>query len=197
MSHYYTDNCNLPSDRKRFDYHFDNEVFQFVTDNGVFSKTAVDFGSRLLIENVYRRNLGSRMLDLGCGYGPIGIIIKKFNSDLEVEAVDVNSRAVSLMEENCTINKTDIKVFLCEDIITLKNCFDSITLNPPVRAGKSVIFSLYEKAYQKLNSGGSLYIVLQKKQGALSSKAKLETLFDKVEILDRAAGYYVIAGHKN
>lgn len=197
MSHYYTDNANLPSEKKKFDYHFDNEVFHFVTDNGVFSKTAVDFGSRLLIENVYKRHLGSRFLDLGCGYGPIGIIVKKFNPELEVQAVDVNSRAVSLMEENCALNKTDIKVFLCEDIITLQNCFDSITLNPPVRAGKCVIFSLYEKAYEKLNSGGSLYIVLQKKQGAMSSKAKLETLFDKVEVLDHDGGYFVIAGHKN
>ena len=191
MNHYYTDNKDLNSERKEFEYYFDNEVFRFTTDNGVFSKDNVDYGSYILIKTIYKNELGKSLLDLGSGYGPIGIILKRFNPDLDVEMVDVNSRAVELASLNCKNNETDIKVHLCEDILELENQFDTIVLNPPIRAGKAVIYSLYEKAKQKLNENGHLYIVIRKAQGAMSSKKKLETLFDKVELINRDSGYLV------
>lgn len=195
MTHYYTDNNDLSSNRKEFDYYFDNEVFRFTTDNGVFSKRGVDYGSYILIKSIYKFNLGDSFLDLGSGYGPIGIIIKRFNPELSVEMVDVNSRAVELSILNAKNNKTDIKVNLCEDILELDHNFDTISLNPPVRAGKTVIYSLYEKASKKLNDGGHLYIVIRKAQGARSSIIKLETLFKVVEIIDKDGGYYIIDCH--
>ncbi|MBR3252317.1 MAG: methyltransferase, partial [Erysipelotrichaceae bacterium] len=117
MTHYYTDNKDLSSDQKEFAYYFDNEVFRFTTDNGVFSKKSVDYGSYILVKSIYKKDLGSTLLDLGSGYGPIGIILKRFNPDLEVEMVDVNSRAVKLCELNNSNNATDIKVHLCDDIL--------------------------------------------------------------------------------
>ena len=195
MTHYYTDNKNLVSDRKEFIYYFDNENFCFTTDNGVFSKRNVDFGSYLLIKNTYKLDLGKSLLDLGCGYGPIGIIIKHFNPEIEVEMVDVNSRAIELAELNCSRNKVNIKVTLTEDILTLDHNFDTIVLNPPIRAGKKVIYDLYAKSKDKLNDLGSLYIVIAKKQGANSSKKQLETLFKEVEVIDSDNGYQVIRAH--
>ena len=177
MTHYYTDNNDLPSKQREFDYYFDNETFRFTTDNGVLSKKNIDYGSYLLIKNVYLRNLGSSLLDLGSGYGPIGIIIKHFNPELDVEMVDVNSRAIELAVLNCERNKVNIKVHLCEDILSLDHSFDTISLNPPIRAGKAIIYGLYEKASKKLNDGGHLYVVIRKAQGAPSSISKLETLF--------------------
>lgn len=191
MSHYYTDNKELDSHKEQFEYYFDNEVFRFTTDIGVFSKENVDYGSYVLLKTVYRNNLGKKLLDLGSGYGPIGIILKRFNPELDVEMVDVNSRAVELAILNCKNNETDIKVHLCEDILELENQFDTIVLNPPIRAGKAVIYSLYEKAKEKLNEDGHLYIVIRKAQGAMSSKKKLETLFNKVELINRDSGYLV------
>jgi 16S rRNA (guanine1207-N2)-methyltransferase len=191
MSHYYTDNKELDSHKEQFEYYFDNEVFRFTTDIGVFSKENVDYGSYVLLKTVYRNNLGKKLLDLGSGYGPIGIILKRFNPELDVEMVDVNSRAVELAILNCKNNETDIKVHLCEDILELENQFDTIVLNPPIRAGKAVIYSLYEKAKEKLNENGHLYIVIRKAQGAMSSKKKLETLFNKVELINRDSGYLV------
>ncbi|MBR5754326.1 MAG: methyltransferase, partial [Erysipelotrichaceae bacterium] len=94
MNHYYTDNKDLHSERKEFTYYFDNEVFRFTTDNGVFSKEGVDYGSYILIRTVYKRDLGSSLLDLGSGYGPIGIVLKRFQPQLQVEMAEVNSRAV-------------------------------------------------------------------------------------------------------
>lgn len=196
MSHYYTDNSQLASSPRSFDYYFDNEKFIFTTDNGVFCKENVDYGSYLLIKNTFRQALGNRLLDLGCGWGPVGIIIKRFNPDIEVTAVDVNSRAVQLTNLNAVQNKTLIKACLCTDILTLNLLFDSIILNPPIRAGKVVIYDLYDKAYHTLRENGSLYIVIQKKQGASSSVDKLSELFKTVTILDREGGYWVIQAIK-
>lgn len=196
MSHYYTDNSQLASNPRSFDYYFDNEKFIFTTDNGVFCKENVDYGSYLLIKNTFRQALGNRLLDLGCGWGPVGIIIKRFNPDIEVTAVDVNSRAVQLTNLNAVQNKTLIKACLCTDILTLNLLFDSIILNPPIRAGKVVIYDLYDKAYHTLRENGSLYIVIQKKQGASSSVNKLSKLFKTVTVLDREGGYWVIQAIK-
>lgn len=196
MSHYYTDNSQLASNPRSFDYYFDNEKFIFTTDNGVFCKENVDYGSYLLIKNTFRQALGNRLLDLGCGWGPVGIIIKRFNPDIEVTAVDVNSRAVQLTNLNAVQNKTLIKACLCTDILNLNLLFDSIILNPPIRAGKVVIYDLYDKAYHTLRENGSLYIVIQKKQGASSSVNKLSELFKTVTVLDREGGYWVIQAIK-
>ncbi len=196
MSHYYTDNSQLASNPRSFDYYFDNEKFIFTTDNGVFCKENVDYGSYLLIKNTFRQALGNRLLDLGCGWGPVGIIIKRFNPDIEVTAVDVNLRAVQLTNLNAVQNKTLIKACLCTDILTLNLLFDSIILNPPIRAGKVVIYDLYDKAYHTLRENGSLYIVIQKKQGASSSVNKLSELFKTVTVLDREGGYWVIQAIK-
>ena len=192
MNHYYTDNKDLNSERKEFEYYFDNEVFRFTTDNGVFSKKSVDYGSYIIVKSIYRKDLGSTLLDLGSGYGPIGIILKRFHPELEVEMVDVNSRAVQLCELNNSNNSTDIKVHLCDDIEKLDHKFDTIVLNPPIRAGKAVIYSLYEKSKKMLNEHGHLYIVIRKAQGAASSMKKLETLFTTVRTIERDSGYLVI-----
>ena len=195
MTHYYTDNNNLPSNTREFDYYFDNEVFCFTTDNGVFSKGGVDYGSYILLKTIYKTNLGKSLLDLGSGYGPIGIILKRFNPELEVEMVDINSRATKLAQLNSKKNKTDIKVHLTENILELENNFDTITLNPPIRAGKKVIYDLYAKSKDKLNEDGHLYIVIRKAQGANSSIKELETLFKTVTVINKDSGYYIIDSH--
>ena len=196
MAHYFTDNKDLESDPKDFDYQFENEKFIFTTDNGVFSKKEIDYGSYLLIKTVYKEKLGKTLLDLGSGYGPIGIIIKRFNPSLEVDAVDVNSRATDLNKLNSSRNNTEITVHLCDDIETLNKTFDTITLNPPIRAGKKIIYSLYLKSHAILNDGGSLYIVIRKKQGADTSFRELKGYFKVVEVIARSKGYEVIKASK-
>ena len=195
MAHYFTENSNLASNKKDFDYYFNNEVFRFTTDNGVFSKANVDYGSYILIKTIYSLDLGKSLLDLGSGYGPIGIILSRFHLETKTEMVEVNSRAVELSVLNAKNNNVDIKVHLCEDILELDHNFDTITLNPPIRAGKAVIYSLYEKSSMKLNENGHLYIVIRKAQGANSSIKKLETLFKEVVVIDSDGGYQVIAAH--
>ena len=192
MNHYYTDNKDLDSKQIEFDYYFDNEVFRFTTDNGVFSKNNVDYGSYILIKTIYQKQLGESLLDYGSGYGPIGIILKHFNPELEVDMVDVNSRANDLAKLNCEKNQLDINVHLCEDIGSLGKKFDTVVLNPPIRAGKKVIYEMYHKAKEVLKEDGHFYIVIRKVQGANTSIAELETLFEHVVIINKSKGYYVI-----
>ena len=196
MAHYFTDNSSLRSSPKEHDYYFDNERFIFTTDIGVFSKKDIDRGSELLIKSVYLKDLGKSCLDLGCGYGPIGIIVKRFNPNIKMDGVDVNSRAIDLAKLNSNNNKTDISFFLCDDILSLNTKYDTILLNPPIRAGKKVIYGLYEKAHKILNDVGSLYIVIRKKQGADTSYKKLKDLFNEVNIIAKAKGYEVIQAIK-
>jgi len=191
MTHYYTDNSNLVSNKTQFNYSFNNENFIFTTDNGVFSKKDIDYGSYLLIQNIYSLNNIKEFLDLGSGYGPIGIIYKRFNPDTNVTMVDINSRAIELSILNSEINKTKTNVIKTDDILTLNNKFDVVALNPPIRTGKENIYSLYEKSYEVLNDNGSLYIVIQKKQGAQSSFNKLKDLFKEVKLIDRSHGYHI------
>lgn len=197
MIHYYTDNKDLASNRSQFEYYFGNELFCFATDNGVFSKENVDYGSYILTKTICSLNLGKSLLDLGSGYGPIGIILKRFNPEVEIEMAEVNSRAVELSKINCLKNKTDIKVHLTDDITTLDHKFDTIVLNPPIRAGKAIMYDLYEKSKQMLNNNGHFYIVIKKAHGAMSSKSKLETLFENVEIINKDSGYLVIDSYNN
>lgn len=196
MTHYFTDNKDLVSKPKDFSIVFDNETFHFQTDTGVFSKDGLDFGSYVLIKNTYKRDLGQHVLDLGCGYGPVGIIIQRFQS-VDVTAVDINSRAVDLTVLNANKNQVDIHAYKCDDLATLNMSFDSIIFNPPIRSGKANIFSLYQKSYDCLKAGGSLYIVINKKHGANSSFKKLIELFSNARVLDTVKGFQVIQAVKS
>ena len=196
MSHYFTDNKDLDSNRQEFNYKFDNEEFVFTSDRGVFSKDGVDYGSYLLLKCVYQKPLGSKILDLGCGYGVIGIILSRYNPFSDIDLVDVNSRAIELAILNGKKNNVKIDVFQTDDIRSLNNIYSTITLNPPIRAGKVVMFSLYERAHECLEKGGKLYIVIQKKHGANSSYEKLKDLFDEVTILDKINGHGLIEAVK-
>ena len=196
MTHYYTDNSMLKSEKKEFKYTFDNEEFIFTSDHGFFSKDSVDYGSYLLIKCVYQLSLGENILDLGCGYGVVVIILARFHKYSTIDLVDVNSRAIELSRLNALKNNVSINLYQTDDISTINRQYDSIILNPPIRAGKVVIFGLYEKAYQCLKDGGHLYIVILKKHGAKSSLNKLKELFNEVKVLDRIDQHWLIEATK-
>lgn len=196
MSHYFINDPDLVSKRKQITYHFKDEKFIFTTDNGVFSKNEVDRGSNALIQTVSSFDLGKSILDLGCGYGVIGIVIKRLFNKANVCLVDINDRAISLAKDNADLNHTEVTVFKSEDITTLNKTFDSILLNPPIRAGKRVIYGLYESSYKCLNKGGKLYIVIQKKHGSESSITELKKLFSEVKVISRKSGYQIIESIK-
>lgn len=195
MEHYYSQNPNTPHDVGEIDYRIGGRLLRFYTDSGVFSKKRVDFGSSLLIESVPR--VSGNLLDIGCGYGVIGISLAVLNPDLRVTMIDINERAVELANRNIHLNNANNASALQSDgFANISGKFDAIVTNPPIRAGKKVIYPIFEDSINYLNDGGSIYIVIQKKQGANSAAAKLEAVYGNYEVINKDAGYWIIKSSK-
>lgn len=195
MSQYFDKNPETNKEIYKFGWNIGEYKFYFNTSNSVFSKNGLDFGSMLLIETVIKENIDfkGRILDLGCGYGPIGIILGKKIDNSQITMVDINERALELANINAKENKVENKVKTINraQFENIDETYDMVVTNPPIRAGKDVVFSFYEKAYSLLNSGGKLYVVIQKKQGAPSTKEKLGTLFNNCEVANKKSGYFI------
>lgn len=205
MAHYYDSMPDTPSERKMVEYRANGLNFRFVTDTDVFSRNDIDKGSDLLmnsvIEDIKKRGArkGERLLDLGCGYGVVGIVMKSVFMAFDVTQVDVNSRAVSLARENAERNNVKISKCVQSDILASlgeDDIFDIVMTNPPVRAGKQTVFAFYDQAYAHMAPGGELYAVLQRKQGAPSTEKKLMELFGNCESIAISGGYRVMKAVK-
>ena len=199
MSHYFINDESLSHNERVINYEIGGVKFTLTTDSGVFSKSELDEGTRLLIETLAPLPLGKRLLDLGCGYGPIGLSLAKLNPSLdEIICSDVNTRALALCERNAdTLALSHRVTCLQSDIyVEIEGQFDSIVSNPPIRAGKKVTYAIYIGAKDHLIDGGSLYIVIRKQQGAPSVMKFLEQEFGNVEVLARKKGFYVLKATK-
>ena len=163
----------------------------FMTDAGVFSKGELDAGSRLLLDAL--PDLSGDVLDLGCGWGAIGVAIARANRDARVVMADVNHRALDLCRANCSRNGVTAEVIESDGMAAvLGRRFDAIVTNPPIRAGKQVIYRMFADAAVSLKAGGALYLVIRKQQGAESCVKYLKTLYHEVEKLDKSAGFWVL-----
>ncbi len=197
MSHYYLNDQSLDHNIKTYDVTIKKTTLRLHTDLGVFSKDALDYGTRFLLETIEINDQIQTIIDMGCGYGPIGLYMAKTYPNTIVYMRDVNLRAVELALKNQAENKIkNVNIsagFLFED---LKVEADMILSNPPIRAGKQTIFKLYEDAHTSLKQGGLLAVVIQKKQGAPSTFDKLTSLFTTCKVLDKSKGYWVIQAQK-
>ena len=202
MSHYFSEVQDVKSVKKIINYEIKNEKFEFLTDNGVFSKTKVDFGTDVMLRTFLNENKkleNIRILDIGCGYGVVSVVVKRFFEKAKILSTDVNERALELTKKNIQKNnRTDDfevrKSFVFDNI---SENFDMILSNPPIRAGKQVIFEIYEKSFFHLNKNGKFYCVIQTKHGAKSTKKKLEELFGNCTTLVIEAGYRIFRCVKN
>ncbi|MFG6117299.1 class I SAM-dependent methyltransferase [Halobacillus sp. MO56] len=196
--HYYSNKTDAPSEERTWEYTLKGETLRFTTDNAVFSKKEIDFGSRVLIEAFEAPEVDGGFLDLGCGYGPIGLTLAKVHPGRKVYMVDINERAVELSRKNAEQN--DISNVVVEVSDRLSNVqditFAAVLTNPPIRAGKKVVHAMFEDAYRSLVDKGELWVVIQKKQGAPSARKKLEELFSEVEVVDKQKRYYIFRAKK-
>ncbi|TYR78511.1 class I SAM-dependent methyltransferase [Priestia megaterium] len=196
--HYFSNTPSSDSEEEHFTFQLRGHSFSFTSDQGVFSKKEIDFGSRVLIEAFQLTECDGPVLDMGCGYGPIGLSIAKDYPNRTVHMVDVNERALLLAEKNARANQiSNVRIYksACYEGIEAKG-FAAILTNPPIRAGKKVVHEILEGAYTHLADGGELWVVIQKKQGAPSAIAKLESLFKEVEVVEKKKGYYIICAKK-
>ena len=192
MSHYFINDENLVSNIQEFSVSIQNCLFHFKTDNGVFSKKELDFGSKLLIETVLKENIQGEVLDLGCGYGAIGILISKLKNCL-VDMIDLNKRALYLANLNSVANKClKTNVFYSDSFSLVKKKYDVIISNPPIRIGKVKLYNIFRDAKKFLKENGIIYLVIRKEQGAKSFMKDFSKLY-RIEVLNKRKGFYIIS----
>lgn len=191
--HYF---ARRPSSKPRFGLlkvHLRGRFFEFLTASGVFSKTHVDLGTRLLIESMILPKSGC-VLDLGCGYGAVGVVAAVSNPRLSVVMVDINERAVRLAKENAKRNGAANVRFGCGFLYepVKDTCFEAILSNPPMSAGMKIIHPIIEQAPQHLAKSGVFQMVVRSKIGGKTLMQKIADTFGNVEVLARQSGYRVL-----
>ena len=198
MSQYFDNVEGLGHEDLDMEFTLLGEHYHLKSDSGIFSKDGLDDGTRLLLETIAKADLGLKILDLGCGAGPIGLILAHLDPKRFLTLSDVNLRALTLAKKNADLLGVSSQVEIVESDVyhNLDSTYDAIVTNPPIRAGKKVTYAMYEGAPSHLKSGGKLILVIRRQQGAESALAYISALFDKVEILARHKGYYVIRATK-
>lgn len=198
MSHYYDPNPQTASKIRDISFEIYGKTINLKSDNGVFSKNRVDEGSFAFLKVLLPLNLTGKILDLGCGYGTIGLTIAMFSKEASVTLADINTRALNLCKENAQLLGLSQRVTCLQSNIfeNIEGTYDSIVVNPPIRAGKQVTWAMYEGSYQRLIDGGSLYIVIRKNQGGPSASKYIESLFGNVTLLKKDKGYYIYQATK-
>lgn len=190
--HYFTELPESAHKPLTFQAQYRGHTLQFQTDSGVFSRTEVDKGSDALLRQLPEKIDGD-VLDMGCGYGTIGLSLKKANPRCTLTMVDINARAVELARKNAEANGIDAEILLGDGFAAVAaRTFDLIVTNPPIRAGKQVIYLMFEDAAKALKPEGTFVLVVRKQQGAPSAAAHLRSLFQTVDILAKKGGFWVM-----
>lgn len=193
MGQYFENDPTLASKQRIINFEIFGTKISLKTDNGVFSKSQIDEGSLAFLKVLIPLHLTGKILDLGCGYGPIGLTIAITSPTARVDLADINTRALALCQDNAQLLGLGQRVTcLHSDIYEkIEGPYDSIVVNPPIRAGKSVAYAMYEGALQRLIDGGSLFVVIRKNQGAPTASRYIESLFGNISLLKRDKGYYI------
>lgn len=196
--HYYSNKPTSTHDYHEFETTIRNVTLNLTTDAGIFSKNRLDPGTELLIESIPLDSNLKNIMDLGCGYGPIGLTIAKLLPEATVYMSDINERAVELGIKNARINGITNVIIKpgngFEPFAGQK--FDLVVTNPPIRAGKQVIYELVDQAFEALNPGGLLALVIKTKHGAKSMETKISSVFKNVTEFEKGGGYRVYGSRK-
>ncbi len=191
MAHYFTNEENLKSEIEKVIAEINGIPFYFYTDNGVFSKGELDFGTELLLKNFkYDDPNNKTLLDIGCGCGPIGIYASHLG--FTVDMSDVNKRAIHLSKMSLKEQGLNANVFESDAYKNITNKYDYIVSNPPIRVGKEKLYEIVMNAKEHLKDGGSLWIVVRKQQGAESMVRDMKNAYKTVEVIAKKKGFFII-----
>ena len=188
MSHYFIENPAVLTQERQLFLNIFGMEFKFLTNNGLFSCNKIDDASRILLEQM--PPIEGDLLDLGCGYGVLGIVLCRKNN-VNLTMSDVNSLALDYAIKNAKLNQVTAKAIHSDSFANITGHYHHITLNPPIHAGKEVMERMYKEATEHLHVGGSLYVVIQKKHGAESTQKKLLELFKNCHTLYKKKGIFV------
>ena len=192
--YYYTNNPTSEHEERHFTSVFMGRTLAFETDAGVFSKQHIDPGSEILCKRL--PELHGRVLDMGCGWGAMTVMALARFPALDVTMADEIERALDLAVRNVQKNGMQAKAVLSDGFERVEGEFDAVMTNPPIRAGKAVIYRMFEDAKAHLAEGGRLFLVIRKQQGAPSALKFLKELYAEAETIERDGGYWVIACKK-
>lgn len=195
MSFYFDKNTDIKSNEKTVHVNINNLMYAFITDNNVFSKKGLDFGTRTMLECLDLKSINGDVLDFGCGYGPVGIYIKS-NTNSNVDMIDINERAINLAKKNAKLNNVDVNIFESDIYSNVSKKYDYIITNPPIRVGKEILYKILVEAKEHLKENGSLIFVINKDQGAKSTMEYLKNYYN-VNILEKNKGFYVFQCQKH
>lgn len=195
MSHYFINDNNIKSNLVKNIIKVNSTEYTLYTDNGVFSKRGLDFGTRLLIEALPLNMMKGNVLDVGCGYGSIGLIIKH-ETDCEVDMIDINLRALHLTRMNATENKLDVNIYESDAYVRVRGLYDYIVTNPPIRAGKKKVYEILLGAKDFLKDNGELWFVMRKDQGVKSTLFEMKKDYD-LSIKSKKKGFFVVCATKS
>ena len=195
MSYYFDKNTDVKSNEKTVHVNINNLMYAFITDNNVFSKKGLDFGTRTMLECLDLKSINGDILDFGCGYGPVGIYIKS-NTNSNVDMIDINERAINLAKKNAKLNNVDVNIFESDIYSNVSKKYDYIITNPPIRVGKEILYKILVGAKEHLKENGSLIFVINKDQGAKSTMEYLKNYYN-VNILEKNKGFYVFQCEKH
>ncbi len=191
MGHYFTNDEHLKSQEMTHQVIVRNVDLSFITDHGVFSKKGLDFGTRTLLESIPMDTIHGKVLDFGCGYGPIGIFLKKYNRDLDIHMIDINKRSLNLALKNAILNDVVVNIYESDMYQNVSETFDYIVTNPPIRVGKKILYEILKTAKEHLKKGGAIYFVIHKDQGAKSVMKDMKEEYT-VSLVAKNKGFYVI-----
>ena len=189
--HYFTASPGSGHRYAEAEYAFRGETLRFLTDAGVFSRGEVDFGTDALLRALPEEMTG-RVLDLGCGWGAVGVSVGKKYPGCRIVMSDVNERALDLARKNAAANGVRADAVQSDGLEKVDGVFDYILTNPPIRAGKQVIYRLFAQSAEKLTENGALYLVIRRQQGAESALKYLKTIFVEAETVEKSGGFWVI-----
>lgn len=195
MAHYFENDDSLKSKEKQIKAWINQQEFTFITDHGVFSRNGLDFGTRTLLEALPIEQIKGKVLDFGCGYGPIGIYIAKKTS-ANVHMIDINRRSLQLAKENQKINQVNAQIYESNIYENIEESFDYIISNPPIRVGKEILYKILIGAKQYLKKNGQLWIVINKNQGAKTVLKDLTKNY-QTEIIKKQKGFFIIRAVNN
>lgn len=190
MGYYFDKDTNVESNEVTTRAEICGKLYTFKTDNNVFSKRGLDFGTRTLLENIDIKNISGDVLDFGCGYGPIGIYIKS-NTEANVDMVDINERALNLARKNAILNSVDVNIFESDIYSNIDKKYDYIITNPPIRVGKKILYEILISAKEHLKENGHLIFVINKDQGAKSTMKDMEKYYN-VKLIEKNKGFFII-----
>ena len=199
MSHYFEDVEHEKEDYFLIEDYINHKKYTFQSCDNVFSKNQVDYGTKVLISTILKnyKTLGKRVLDLGCGYGAIGISLADNYKDTHFVMSDITKTAIRLCKQNIYLNKTqNIEIINSDLFDKIDGKFDFIITNPPIKVGKQVLLNLISGAVDRLEENGEIILVIKKSHGKDSIKVALEETFGNCEILEREKGYYILRSQK-